>query len=615
MKRALLLLTLTGILGAQQELPRVTIQTTAPAPEWAVWQRQLLREYWPIAQEYVQRYTRPDGTLIWRKHWPGMDGSDDGYESWYNFPLYYALGGDARMDPLSRHLWNKVTELFTRYGTVHNEFDSYYDWMHHGESYTNFYFFGLANPYDPTVRARALRFAALYTGGPNWDPVHKRITSPITGSKGPRFENTAEDWVTHRGVLSNYPLPYNDIPNVTNSKAWIDDKLFPNILAVMNKRMMRADVPLNLAATSMIANAYMYTGDEKYRRWIEQYVEAWMKRVEENGGVIPDNIGPHGKIGETMDGKWYGGYYGWRWPHGLFNQLEATMIGGSNAFLVTANPKYLALPRSQQAFMLGKSKVENGRRLVANRHNEQGWYDWRPAVPQYPVNLWYMSFEKGDWERLLHLVNFDALANAPYAKAKGDDKNEFPWIQFLLGRNPDWPAGILRANWAESQRRLGLIRTDKTDPEAMDVHHWQERNPLVLEGLVQQMMGGPNHIYHGGLLHVRLRYFDVEKRRAGIPDDVAALVDKITESSVRVTLVNTSRTRRHETILQGGAFGEHQFEGAEVNGKPMRFSGRHLCVELPPGAVGTITLRMKRYQYAPTYEFPAALRPRAASAK
>jgi hypothetical protein len=82
-----------------------------------------------------------------------------------------------------------------------------------------------------------------------------------------------------------------------------------------------------------------------------------------------------------------------------------------------------------------------------------------------------------------------------------------------------------------------------------------------------------------------------------------------------VTLVNTSRTRQHETILQGGAFGEHQFQGAEINGKPLRFSSRHLCVELPPGAMGTITLRMKRYQYAPTYEFPADLRPRAVSAK
>ncbi|MEN6603845.1 MAG: hypothetical protein ABFD86_15655 [Bryobacteraceae bacterium] len=603
MKRALLLLAVAFILDAQ-DLPRITIRTTAPAPEWAQWQRRLLREYWPSAQEFVKRYTRPDGTLIFRKHWPGMDGSDDAYESWYNFPLYYALGGDARMDPLSRHLWNKVTELFTGYGTVHDEFDSYYDWMHHGESYVNFYFFGLANPYEPEMRRRALKFAALYMSGPNWDSVHKRIASPITGSKGPRFENTAEDWVTHRPVLANYPLPYDDIPGVTNSKAWVDDKLFPNILATMNKRMMRADVPLNLAATSMIANAYMYTGDPKYRRWIEEYVEAWMKRVEANGGVIPDNIGPNGRIGETMDGKWYGGYYGWRWPHGLFNQLEATMIGGSNAFLVTANPKYLELPRSQQVFMLGKSKVENGRRMVANRHNEKGWYDWRPAVPQYPVTLWYMSFENADWERLLRLVDFDALAKKPYAKSKGDDKNEFPWIRFLRGENPDWPVEILRANWAESQRRLGLVRSDRTDPEDMDVHHWQNRNPLVLEGLVQQMLGGPNHIYHGGLLHGRLRYFDAEKRRAGIPEDVAALVDKITADSVRVTLVNTSSERHHEAILQAGAFGEHQFQSAEIDGKTIRFASKHLRVKLLPGAVGTLTLRMKRYQYAPAYQFP-----------
>jgi len=143
----------------------------------------------------------------------------------------------------------------------------------------------------------------------------------------------------------------------------------------------------------------------------------------------------------------------------------------------------------------------------------------------------------------------------------------------------------------------------------MDVHHWQERNPLVLEGLVQQMLGGPNHIYHGGLLHVRLRYFDVEKRRAGIPEDVAALVDKITADSVRVTLVNTSPTHKHETVLQAGAFGEHQFQGAEANGKPIRFTGRHLLVELPPGAVGTITLRMKRYRNAPTYDFPKIVQP------
>jgi len=51
--------------------------------------------------------------------------------------------------------------------------------------------------------------------------------------------------------------------------------------------MMRADVPLNLAATSR-SHAYMITGDAKYRQSDRAVVEAWMKRVEENGGVIPD---------------------------------------------------------------------------------------------------------------------------------------------------------------------------------------------------------------------------------------------------------------------------------------------------------------------------------------
>ena len=58
---------------------------------------------------------------------------------------------------------------------------------------------------------------------PNWDPERKLIRSPINGSRGPRFENSAEDWVTHRPVLADYPLPYDDIPNVSDSSAWLDD--------------------------------------------------------------------------------------------------------------------------------------------------------------------------------------------------------------------------------------------------------------------------------------------------------------------------------------------------------------------------------------------------------
>jgi hypothetical protein len=52
------------------------------------------------AVQFVRRYTRENGTLVWRDEWPGMDGSDDGYESFQNFPLFYALGGSEEVQRL-----------------------------------------------------------------------------------------------------------------------------------------------------------------------------------------------------------------------------------------------------------------------------------------------------------------------------------------------------------------------------------------------------------------------------------------------------------------------------------------------------------------------------------
>ena len=110
-----------------RDLATVEIAVPAPPPGWALWERYLLDRLHVAALEFVDRYTRPDGTLIWRDQWPGMDGSDDGYESFFNFPLYYVLGGPAEIHTLSRKLWDAVTRQFTAYGQIHNEFDGYYD--------------------------------------------------------------------------------------------------------------------------------------------------------------------------------------------------------------------------------------------------------------------------------------------------------------------------------------------------------------------------------------------------------------------------------------------------------------------------------------------------------
>ena len=590
----------------------IAIATPAPPPEWALWQRQLLAQLYPAALELVEKYTRPDGTLIWRDEWPGMDGSDDGYESFYNFPLYYALGGPAEMDALARKLWDAVTKQFTRYGQIHEEFDGYYDWMHHGESYTYFYFFGLANPADEKMRQRAVRFAGLYLGedpkAPNYDPAHKMIRSPLTGSRGPRFDNTVEDWVTHRPILAGYPLPYDDIPQVTSSDAWNDDSKFPFILEAINRRMMRCDVPLNLTSTSMILNAFMYTGDPKYRQWVCDYVGAWIERVKQNDGILPDNVGPSGKVGETIDGKWWGGYYGWRWPHGLFNQLESTFIGAGNAYLITGDASYLELPRSVLTLVESKARQEGTQTLVPHRHGENGWYDYRPLKPKFPIQLWYLSRDPQDWRRVERLVEPAALKRLSYHKGKGDSENSAAWLGYLAGANPEYPVEILKATYAETLHRLEKVRADDTTPDEQDVHHWQRLNPVVLEGLVQTMLGAPNHVYHGGLLHCSLRYFDPQAGRPGVPPDVAALVERITPEGITLQLVNLHPTEARDVILQAGAFGEHEFvDVRQVIHYPHQFhtvGQKLLQVHLEPAAVGKLEIGIKRFVNAPTYAPP-----------
>ena len=610
----LLLLAAAQCCCAQTEIPVISMKNVAAPPKWALMQRHVMEQLGPAAHEFVRKYTHDDHTLKWRREWPGFDGSDDGYESFYNFPLFYAIGGPSSMDQLSRDLWEGVTRQFTQYGQIHDEFDAHYDWMHHGESYTNFYFFGLSDPTSQAFQQRTIKFASLYLGdspsAPNYDPIHKLIRSPINGSRGPHFVNTAEDWVTHRPILANYPLPFDDIPNVTSSDAWNDDVLFLNILNAMNHRMMRGDVPLNLTSTSLMLNAWMATGDERYRTWIEEYVAAWLQRVRDNNGILPDNVGLSGKIGEYNDGKWWSGYYGWKWPHGLVNQIESTVIGGTNAYLVSGNPVYLELPRSVIDLVTGLARKEGGVLLVPHRHGDEGWYDFRRMNVRHLFQLWFVSRADEDWERLVRLADISGFDQLNYRKGKGDSNHTGSWVAFVRGRNDDYPQQILESCYAETLSRLDQIRSDETTPEDQDVHHWQRLNPVILEGLVQLMHGAPNHMYHGGLLHASLRYFDPEQRRSGLPSHVAALVDRLTPDGVRLRLVNLHSTAEKNVVIQAGMFREHRFTRIrQVETYPFQFNtidGPHVTICLAPGAVCRLDVGLQRHVNPPSYRFPWA---------
>ena len=53
-------------------------------PTWAILERALIDIMSQSVFSFLRKYTREDGTLIWRDEFPGIDGLDDAYESFHN---------------------------------------------------------------------------------------------------------------------------------------------------------------------------------------------------------------------------------------------------------------------------------------------------------------------------------------------------------------------------------------------------------------------------------------------------------------------------------------------------------------------------------------------------
>jgi hypothetical protein len=145
---------------------------------------------------------------------------------------------------------------------------------------------------------------------------------------------------------------------------------------------------------------------------------------------------------------------------------------------------------------------------------------------------------------------------------------------------------------------------DEADLTKVDEHHWQQRNPVVTEALEQLTMGGPQTIYWGGLAQGRVRYFDAEESRPGLPEDVAALVSRLSEDGVELSLVNLSPAHARTVIVQAGCFGEHMFSTLKADGAEMAIDDRYVQVVLKPGTQIDLSLGMKRFCNGPTFAQP-----------
>ena len=638
-----------------------TVPVITP-PSWAVQQRLLLQTVERSALPFWDRYVRDDGELYWDDSFGGVSpddygfgGSspDDFYEAFFSWPLVYLMGGGDHLLEMAHLGWEGVTRLLTRCGTVHKEYARSEDQFHQSESDIFFYHLCMADPANASLAIRARRFAGFYLNEDpeaiNYDREHRIILSPFNGSGGAR--QTPTDAQPHPfRARENYGLPTYELPDIQSWKDTQDDEKARRLGEVMHGRWYRGDVAANLAISSLVTNAFLLTGEEKYRDWVVEYTDAWIERARANDGLIPDNVGHSGEVGEYIDGKWHGGFYGWTLYHGWYNLQMTVTIAAANAYLLTRDNRYLEFPRRQMDRILELGQIRDVRRehmslrhhwigqftamgdrtetlLVPYRYGDAGWFDWQPPSPVFLAALWNLSMADEDWQRIERVREAEAYdwnAVTSY-RTKEDSGHEQPWLRFLAGANPDYPECILQASYQQVAWRLALVRAETEVGTHHDVHRWQDTDPVSSEALIQLTLGAPQPIYNGGLLHCRLRYFDCGAKRPGLPKDVAALVEKVEAGRTVVRLVNLNPQWDRELIVQAGGYGEHRFTDAEYDamtspypGPANRYApepittakrraavnGKHLQVALPAGTEMILELGTQRYVNEPASAGP-----------
>lgn len=610
----------------------IQVKTPMAPPHWALLERELLRANSRAVELFAEKFVDERGYLAHTPRWGTLDGPDDAIETYWNWTLLHALGGeDSSLELFKKgqeghlrqygELRTKLTDL-AKNGAYRREFITQSDWFHTAEGMRAFLLQGLSDPNDDVYKARMKRFAAMYMGedpeAPNYDPAVKVIKSIWTGSLGPMLRKaTTYDWVGD-------PVPgsFHLLHNPAGRGKMLDlEANYKKMLAHCDEYLDSVgDNSLNLASTILGLNAYALTGEEKYRQWVLDYVGAWKQRTEEAGGMIPSNVGLNGKIGGEYNGQWWKGTYGWNFTifDGELEQIAhrnyftaGSWPGFGNALLLSGDQSFVGVLRKQLDLVYAQQKVENGRVMLPTMYGDPrgykyngapSWYQYSPRLHtdrQMEIYLW--SMDRKDMERVPVATEMaGGRGGGGYEEA---DRTP-AWLGYLEGKFAAFPEKALEADLQRVRRRVEMIRTDETTADTRLADYLLDLNPATTNGLTNLTLGG---YFAGGrvwTLHSRFRYFDPVKRRAGLPEDVAALVSKLGADAATVTIVNVNQTEAREVVVQGGGYGEHRLDAVTVNGKTVAVNGPVVTVRLEAGAGAVLECRMTRYAGRPSFAFP-----------
>lgn len=642
-----------------------TVKATeiAPPPTWALLERKLMSLMEQAAYLVIEKYTEKGGVPYY------ADDVDDLYELFFNWSLFYAIGGDEKIYDLALQEWNAVTRYcddrnepdtgkrHIRKKTtpvtkqIHNEYynknavlytktkASGAEWHHMSEGNQAFYNLGLGDPTISENVRRAKRFAAMYMDedpeAPNYDPKYKLIKSPMQSSQGPYWEANLEQVKAFLHGGKGEGAEWKPKPMGTRASLygavkdlemgwWDNPRRAKEVIDLFNKVVMMGDSPNNLTVTSLLSTAYLYTGDNRYKQWVLDYVQVWMDRIKQNKGIIPDNVGLTGKIGEYREGVWWGSLYGWNHYQGFNVIFHGISCAAENAVMLSGDYGYLELLRSQIKVMLDAGIKKDGQLLVPWRYGKDGWdlkgdRDLSQVGPtpyrmQELAHLYHASMSPQDYELIDYVRSNDKMrdwndvGDIPHEKNYGE--TELARFNYYDGKNPDWPVKILSQDYHEALKGYDKALNDNRSVDELIAANYAPQMVVFTKGLTQVTMGSPQTVYNGGILRAQVRYFDADKSRPGLPSDVSAFVDELKPDRTGIQLVNLSRGETRNVIVQAGAFGEHSFTEVRVREKgkdgvtAFPVHGKYFQVQLPPSTSIRVEAGMKRFCNTPSFAFP-----------
>lgn len=642
------------------DMVTISASKVSSPPPWALMQRQLFSLTEEFARLYVVKYAEGGGATLLAEDF------DDLYEQWYNYGLFYALGGADDMLDIHLQQWNATNRISSQsfnHRPIHNDHSKKFtpsqhnefwgmnhpmEWHHLGEGLMSWYDMGVADPTISENVRRSRRFAAMYIGedpeADLWDPKHRIIKSPFQSSQGPLLEadvNWANTMLlagrTLGGEANYYGVRASLYPIVKNLEArWFENpKRREQIIDLFNKLVLQRDTPNTLAATALVTDAYLYTGDDKYKKWVLDYTEAWIDRTAKNGGITPDNVDHDGVIGGGREGVWWGGQYGWNHYQGYNIMFHGINTAVECCQMLTGDFSYLELLRSQLKLIVDNARIEDDGQLITPvRYGPEGWIMTPPVgrhendgipmrgVMQGPspmraqemMHLYHASMDKTDYEFITSMRDQDTRRDWNEISGNRGEKNsgdtEFARFQYYDGKNPDWPMKILSSEYADVLAGYEEIKNDDRTSYDIITTNKIPQNSVRTKGLTQVTMGTVQATYNGGLLRAAVRYYDADQGRPGLPRDVAALVDELKPDRVGVQLVNTSHHESRRVLVQSGAFGEHDFttiryrEVGKDGETVSSVNGKFFAVELPPSTSIRIDAGVNRFVNQPSYAFP-----------